>query len=122
MPIAAILFIVSCNAKQQNNDKSSNSIDTKAYLKQGDSISATVQKALLSNVMTAMKAGGPVNAVSFCNVHAIPLTDSLAKEHNCLIQRISYKYRNSVNKLTESDLEIWEMISSSNTMKPVLVS
>ena len=120
--ILVILFFAACNTKQNKTDQSSNAFDTAAYLQQGDSISALVQKVLLTNVMTAMKSGGPVNAVSFCNVHAMPLTDSLAGKYNCVIQRVTDKYRNPVNILSESDLEIWEKISSSNTTNPVLIS
>jgi len=122
MSMLLILFFAACNPQQQKTDKSSNAIDTAAYLQKGDSISAIVQKVLLANVMQAMKSGGPVNAVSFCNVHAIPLTDSLAGKYNCVIQRVTDKYRNPVNILSESDLEIWEKISSSNTINPVLIS
>jgi hypothetical protein len=82
LTIAVALFLVSCNSKQNKTDQSSNAFDTAAYLQQGDSISALVQKVLLTNVMTAMKSGGPVNAVSFCNVHAMPLTDSLSGKYN----------------------------------------
>jgi hypothetical protein len=115
LAISAMLLIVSCNPQQQKTDKSSNAIDTAAYLQKGDSISAIVQKVLLANVMQAMKSGGPVYAVSFCNEQAMPLTDSLAKAHNCLIQRVSDKYRNPTNKLSVQDQEIWTKMASATT-------
>jgi len=115
LAISAMLFIVSCNPRQQKTDLSSKTIDTAAYLQKGDSISAIVQKVLLTNVMQAMKSGGPGYAVSFCNEQAMPLTDSLAKAHNCLIQRVSDKYRNPANKLTEQDQEIWTKMASAAT-------
>jgi len=112
LAISAMLFIVSCNPQKQKKDESSKTIDTAAYLQKGDSISAIVQKVLLANVMQAMKSGGPGYAVSFCNEQAIPLTDSLAKAHNCLIQRVSDKYRNPANKLTVQDQEVWTKMAS----------
>ena len=115
MSMLLILFFAACNPQQQKTDKSSNAIDTAAYLQKGDSISAIVQKVLLANVMQAMKSGGPGYAVSFCNEQAMPLTDSLAKAHNCLIQRVSDKYRNPANKLTAQDQEIWTKIASAAT-------
>ncbi len=115
LAISAMLFIVSCNPQQQKTDLSSNIIDTAAYLQKGDSISAIVQKVLLTNVMQAMKSGGPGYAVSFCNEQAMPLTDSLAKAHNCLIQRVSDKYRNPTNKLTAQDQEVWTKMASAAT-------
>jgi len=115
MSILLILFFAACNPRQQKTDESSNTIDTAAYLQKGDSISAIVQKVLLANVMQAMKSGGPGYAVSFCNEQAMPLTDSLSKAHNCLIQRVSDKYRNPVNKLTAQDQEIWAKMASAAT-------
>ena len=120
--ILATLFFASCNSVQQKATENGNSINTADFLQKGDTITALVQKVLLANVMTAMKTGGPVNAVSFCNVHAIPLTDSMAVEYNCIIQRVSDKYRNQANKLSEADADILAKMSSFNPMKPVLVS
>ena len=113
--ILVILFITACNPKQQKTYESADTIDTASYLQQGDSISATVQKVLLTNVMQAMKAGGPGYAVTFCNEQAMPLTDSLAKSHNCLIQRVSDKYRNPANKLSVQDQEVWTKMASAAT-------
>lgn len=117
-----ILFLVSCNTKQQKATETVKVIDSANLLQKGDSITTRVQKLLLANVMTAMKAGGPVNAVEFCNIHAMPLTDSLAGEYNCVIQRVSDKYRNPANKLSEADADILVKMSSSVPIKPVLAS
>jgi len=116
-----ILFAVSCKPKQQKVPDTAKVIDTAYLIKQGDTITVRVQKLLLANVMKAMMDGGPVNAVTFCNIHAMQLTDSLAGEYNCLIQRVSDKYRNPANKPTETDLEVMVAMNSSNPVKPVLV-
>ncbi len=120
--ILAILFLASCNTKQPKVTETVKAVDSTELLLKGDSITARVQKLLLANVMTAMKGGGPVNAVSFCNVHAMPLTDSLASEYNCIIQRVSDKYRNPANKPGKSDAAVFAKMNSSTAMKPVLVS
>ena len=122
LSILLILIFTSCNPKQQKTSGTGKAVDTADILKQGDSITNRVQKLLLSNVMQAMKAGGPVNAVAFCNVHALSLTDSLEGEYNCIIQRVSDKYRNPANKPTETDLEVMTKMSSTNPMKPLLVT
>lgn len=122
LSILLILIFTSCNPKQQKTSGTGKAVDTADILKQGDSITNRVQKLLLSNVMQAMKAGGPVNAVAFCNVHAFSLTDSLEGEYNCIIQRVSDKYRNPANKPTVTDLEVMTKMSSSNPMKPLLVT
>lgn len=121
--VLMILIFVSCNTKQQQKVTDTvKSIDTADLLKKGDTISTRVQKLLLVNVMTAMNAGGPGNAVTFCNEHAMTLTDSLAGEYNCVIQRVSDKYRNPSNKPSAVDMEVSAKMISSNTMNPVMIS
>jgi hypothetical protein len=115
-----LLIFVSCQTKQQKSADIPNTIDTSAFLQQGDTISSLVQKVLLANVMQAMKSGGPGFAVTYCNEKAMPLTDSLSKLYNCVIQRVSDKYRNSSNKLSGTDAEALKTISTS--MNPVLIS
>lgn len=120
--VLTILFFASCNSNQQKTSDKVSLIDTADILKKGDTITTHVQKLLLANVMTAMSDGGPVNAVSFCNIHAISLTDSLAKDYNCIIQRVSDKYRNPANKLNGKDAEVLANMTSSNSTKPLIDS
>jgi hypothetical protein len=119
--VVILAATVSCHIKPKSAEAVKTN-DTLLLLKLGDSITTQVQKVLLANVMQAMKEGGPVNAVSFCNVHAMPLTDSLAEEYNCLIQRVSDKYRNPANIPTITDLEILSRMSTANGMKPLTIS
>lgn len=68
------------------------------YLKKGDEITNLAQGELLKNVSLAMKEGGPVYAIEFCNVRALPILDSLSTANNCQIKRIAIKYRNPADK------------------------
>ena len=63
----------------------------------GDSITIAAQQTLMANVKAAMKRGGPTEAVDFCNVHAMPLTDSLSAHYGVQISRISSQNRNPEN-------------------------
>jgi hypothetical protein len=117
-----ILFFASCNPKQQQRVVAGNEIDTLFFMQRGDSIATSMQEVLLKNVMQATKAGGPAYAVSFCNERAIPLTDSLSERYNCRIQRISDKYRNQANKPNETDKAVLLQMSTSNPVKPLLLS
>lgn len=121
LTVVLLVASVSCNTRQKTSE-SVKTTDTVELVKLGDSITTQVQKVLLSNVMQAMNQGGPANAISFCNVHAMPLTDSLAEEYNCLIQRISDKYRNPANMPSVTDLEILGKINSGNITKPLIAS
>ncbi len=120
MAFMVMLFLASCNPKQQQNTTAGNEIDTLAIMQRGDSIANAMQEVLLQNVMHATKKGGPVYAVAFCNERAMPLTDSLSGEYKCKIQRISDKYRNPANKPNENDEAVLLKMKSSNPVKPFL--
>lgn len=86
-------------------------IDVKTYAeiqKKGNEISVLTQSVLLANVGQAIKKGGPVFAVEFCNLQASSIVDSLNKVSNCIISRISEKNRNPSNNLkTDNDKALW---------------
>jgi mono/diheme cytochrome c family protein len=65
------------------------------YAEKGRKQALQTKGILGKNLMGAIKAGGPENAVNFCNVRAIPLTDSSS---NVLrVQRVSDRARNPAN-------------------------
>lgn len=79
----------------------------------GDSISMEIQNVLLQNVGEAIQKGGTDYAVEFCNIQAMPLTDSIADHLNVYIQRLSDKNRNPANAIqTQMDSIAWEKIKS----------
>ena len=55
--------------------------------------------------MGAIQKEGVLHALSFCNVQAMPLTDSMATKHNAIIKRVSDKNRNPKNKANSEELE-----------------
>jgi len=69
-----------------------------------------------------MKAGGPGSAVTFCNEHAMTLTNTLSGDYNCIIQRVSDKYRNPANKLSATDKKVLAKMISSKALNPVMIS
>ena len=60
----------------------------------GDSISASAQKNLISNLQKAIEEGGIVHAIEFCNENANQLTNN---SEGILIRRVSTKNRNPTN-------------------------
>lgn len=71
-------------------------------------------KAILGkNLMGAIKSNGAAHAVDFCNTRAYPLTDSMAKEYNVSIKRVSDKPRNSNNSANKSELEFINVLHDS---------
>jgi cytochrome c553 len=92
-----------------------NKIDAEVYSKfqqAGDKISNVAQGVLLANVGKAMQHGGPKNAVSFCNLNASSIVDSLNHVNNCMISRVSAKNRNPENVLqNNTDRQLWDYFS-----------
>jgi hypothetical protein len=54
-------------------------------------------KSLKSELVAAMKAGGPTNALDVCNVEAMPITAHSGDAHDASVSRISLKNRNPDN-------------------------
>lgn len=62
-------------------------------------------KAILGkNLMGKIQSEGTIGALEFCNVKAIPLTDSMAKVHHALISRVTDQPRNQNNLASNSEL------------------
>ncbi|WP_299707425.1 DUF3365 domain-containing protein [uncultured Pontibacter sp.] len=104
--LALISGVLACNSPQQQEQQEA-SADTEnalseeqleQYRQQGRTIAKTSFDTLSHNLMRAMKEGGPLNALQFCNVEAYPLTDSLSAQFDAHIRRTSLQYRNPENK------------------------
>ena len=71
-----------------------------------------------------MKLGGPAQAIPFCNVEAIPLTQRLSDKYEVTIKRTSDKLRNPANKPTERELKIinnyHRLISEKKEITPIV--
>ncbi|PKR79811.1 hypothetical protein CW751_13355 [Brumimicrobium salinarum] len=119
-----LLFIpflfAACSENQINDEESqkNNTADSLAKVKQevqkeeikkyedlGFKYATTTKATLGKNLMGAISSGGTEHALSFCNVQAIPLTDSMSREHNATISRVSDKPRNQNNAANAKELE-----------------
>ncbi len=65
----------------------------------------TTKAQLGKNLMAAIQQKGTAGAVDFCNIRALPLTDSMAQVHGVQIKRVSDKPRNSGNKASMAELK-----------------
>ncbi len=66
------------------------------------------KKELGKNLMSTIQKKGTLEAVSFCNKKAYPITDSMANVQNARIRRVSNKPRNPENQATKKELGIIE--------------
>lgn len=103
----------------------SDSVEESSKLEQGKEIAGKSFQALSGKLMQAMGNGGPENAIGFCNVEALPLTDSLAKHFGVTIKRSALKYRNAENKPDSSELaaliQYSEEIAQGDQPKPYMI-
>lgn len=50
---------------------------------------ANETKSKSANLMVAIKNYGTIGAIEFCNIKAIPITDSMANQYNVFYKRVS---------------------------------
>ncbi len=99
--ISVILIgVISCN-KPPLTEK-----EKQIYVSKGKEIAQTSFKELSSNLMQQMKLGGSAQAVPFCNLQAMSITNKIAEKYNVTIKRASNKVRNVANKASERELKI----------------
>ncbi|ODS84082.1 MAG: hypothetical protein ABS46_04740 [Cytophagaceae bacterium SCN 52-12] len=116
-PVQAFLIIMtglafsSCSSSER---QAAETVDREAFIALGDSLSLLAQKTLLQNVSGAIAKGGAAHAVAFCNLRAMPLTDSIAYKNAVTIRRVTDKARNSANALSgEREIALFRKIQDS---------
>lgn len=98
LPVFLVLLVgYSCQSESQEETSNNISYDTTAVVNEGQQIVKATFKTLSSNLQNAMQEGGVEYALEFCNVEAMPLTDSLSAHHDVSIRRASHKPRNPYN-------------------------
>lgn len=74
----------------------------------GSTIALQSQQALGKKLQGALGTGGVEHAISYCNLQAMPLVDSLTKAFNAQIRRVSVKNRNPADAPSALELQILE--------------
>jgi len=74
------------------------------YLKTGRNLAIETKSSLGKNLVMAMAQKGSDGAVAFCNIHAIPITDSMSLLSGTKIKRVSDQPRNPNNQANETEL------------------
>jgi hypothetical protein len=115
-----LLFVfsfISCGNKFTEKEKAE-------YTVKGKEIAQATFKKLSGELMAQMKAGGPVKAIPFCNLEAVPLVDELSKEYNAIIKRTSDQLRSCDNEPTERELviinEYQELLQAKQPIVPIV--
>lgn len=97
----------------------------KTYDEIGMDYALSTKKILGKNLMGALQKKGTLAALEFCNIKAIPLTDSMATLHKAIIKRVSDKNRNPNNKANVEELkyiaQFKSELTSKKETKPIVV-
>lgn len=66
-------------------------------LETGRVITAAAQKSIVSHLKNSIATEGVLGAIKYCNIRALPLTDSISRTHRANIKRTSLRLRNRKN-------------------------
>lgn len=102
-----IPFVISCDARrnvdtsavkkelQQREVKKITDAEIMARAMEiGEKITDQAQKSLAVKLQASLKRGGTKEAISYCNLHAMPIVDSISQKYGAQIKRVSIKARN----------------------------
>lgn len=94
------------------------------YGERGLKYALSTKAVLGKNLMGTIHKKGTIAALEFCNIKAIPLTDSMAQVHNASIKRVTDKPRNPMNIANSMELEQIEnfkaQLKNSNEIEPIV--
>uniref|UniRef100_UPI0040491045 c-type heme family protein n=1 Tax=Flavobacterium sp. TaxID=239 RepID=UPI0040491045 len=97
----------------------------KTYEEIGLEYALSTKKLLGKNLMGTIQKKGTLEAMAFCNIQAMPLTDSMSVHYNAAIKRVSDKNRNPNNKANAEELIYIEQfkkdLAAKKEPKPVIV-
>lgn len=109
----------------QSGEKYAEITTKKTYADIGLEYALETKKVLGKTLMGTIQKKGTIEALDFCNVQAMPLTDSMAVKYNASIKRVSDKNRNPNNKANAEELKYIaqfkkEMVQNQE-IKPVVI-
>ena len=82
---------------------------TDDYRETGLQYAMAVQAALGKTLQGKIKEEGTLGAIEFCNLNAMPITDSLSREFGAHISRITDRPRNPRNRATDEEVKLMSM-------------
>lgn len=96
-----------------------------SFEERGMMIAQTTKAELGKNLMGQIQKNGVIAALDFCNVQAVPITDSMATIHKSQIRRVTDKPRNPKNKANAAELQYLEnfkkQVAAGGEVKPITV-
>jgi len=129
MLLSIALFLMNCKETKKTNrisekENAKPKISQTDYAKIGMEYAKATQAELGRNLVAAIQEDGTSGALEFCNIQAMPLTDSMALLHNAKIKRVSDRPRNPHNQANNEELDYIEsfkkMVASGSKVEPIV--
>ncbi|MDA7744526.1 DUF3365 domain-containing protein [bacterium] len=92
-------------SKKQDSETSASADSSINYLKLGKDLAMQAKAGLANKLVKAISEKGSDGAVEFCNIQAMPITDSMSVLLNAHLKRVSDHPRNPANQANDSELE-----------------
>jgi cytochrome c551/c552 len=100
-------------------------VEEKTFADIGLEYALGTKKVLGKNLMGTIQNKGTLEAMAFCNIQAMPLTDSMSVKYNAVIKRVSDKNRNPNNKANQEELvyidQFKKDLAAKKELKPIVV-
>ncbi len=106
------IVIMSCGQnKKEKTEKTADIKEEKSVripdkLAYGKTVAQKTFASLLTELQKGVNKGGYPEAVQYCNLKALPITDSLSRAYGVSIRRVSDLYRNPKNKPTMQEMAV----------------
>jgi hypothetical protein len=107
-------FLFSCGQKPAESQIVERTpIDSTYYFNRGDMLTKAAFDSLSKTLQNAIRESGPAEAIAFCNIHALPITEAALTDEAFALKRTSLNLRNPKNKPTAFERDILEAYSQS---------
>jgi len=130
--LVAFSTLIACQGQQSSeqdtgNDPPMSTEQMEALaMQRGKEIAMASQKTLGANLKGAIQRGGIQEAFTFCNVQAMPITDSLSRAYDATVKRASLWVRNPKDEPTDTERTILEeyqaKMQAGETPKPRVIN
>jgi hypothetical protein len=116
--ILAIIILAGCQQQPQKSDQE--------LIEQGNVITGKLLTTLLNELNTEIQENGIAEAINYCSVYALPLTQNIAEEEEVELSRVSHRNRNPLNVANKEETELIEkfinQLQEGETLSPIIIS
>jgi cytochrome c553 len=110
---------------EQSGKEHVGQVKEKSFADIGLEYALGTKKVLGENLMGTIQNKGTLEALAFCNIQAMPLTDSMSTKFNAEIKRVSDKNRNPNNSTNAQELKYIDQFKkqmvAKQEIKPVVL-